>query len=117
YELGFTYMQLGHLAFAEQAFRRVRESVPAAKNLHALIADLMVQQGRPADAAAEIEPLLSDPEHATPGLHRIAGELELAAGHPQPALAHLRNALALQPADRRILGVILQAWQDRKSVV
>jgi len=111
YALGFTYMQLGHLAFAEQAFRRVRETVPGAKNLHALIADLMVQQGRPADAAAEIEPLLTDPEHATPGLHRIAGELELAAGNPQRALSHLRNALALQPADRRILGVILQAWQ------
>jgi Flp pilus assembly protein TadD len=111
YALGFTYMQLGHLAFAEQAFRKVRETVPAAKNLHALIADLMVQQGRPADAAAEIQPLLADPAHATPGLHRIAGELELAAGQPERALPHLRNALALQPADRAILNAILQAWQ------
>ena len=116
YALGFTYMQLGHLAFAEQAFRRVRETVPAAKNLHALIADLMVQQGRPADAAAEIAPLLDDPAHATPGLHRIAGELELAGGNPQRALTHLRNALAAQPTDRRILGVILQAWQQLGDV-
>ena len=111
YALGFTYMQLGHLAFAEQAFRRIRETVPAAKNLHALIADLMVQQGRPADAAAEIQPLLVDPVHATPGLHRIAGELELTAGHPERALPHLRNALALRPSDRAVLNVILQAWQ------
>jgi Flp pilus assembly protein TadD len=110
YALGFTYMQLGHLAFAEQAFRQVRENVPAAKNLHALIADLMLQQGRPAEAAAEIAPLLADPAHATPGLHRIAGELELAAGHPERALPHLRNALAAQPGDRAILDVMLRAW-------
>lgn len=111
YALAFTYMAQGHLAFAEQALRKVRENVPAAKNLHALIADLMHQQGRPADAAAEIAPLLADPAHATPGLHRIAGELELEAGHPERALPHLRTALAAKPDDRRILSAILQAWQ------
>jgi tetratricopeptide (TPR) repeat protein len=111
YALGFTYMAQGHLAFAEQAFRQIRETTPAAKNLHALIADLMLQQGRPADAAAEIAPLLADPQHATPGLHRIAGELELAAGHPERALPHLRTALSTQPGDRATLGSILQAWQ------
>ena len=111
YALGFTYMRQGHLAFAEQAFRTVRENVPAAKNLHALIADLMLQQGRPAEAAAEIAPLLSDPQHATPGLHRIAGELELAAGHPERALPHLRNALAGKPGDRATLASMLSTWQ------
>ena len=116
YALGFTYLQQGHLAFAEQAFRQVRENVPAAKNLHALIADLMLQQGRPAEAAAEIAPLLSDPEHSTPGLHRIAGELELAAGHPERALPHLRNALAGKPGDRAILVPMLTAWQQLGDV-
>jgi tetratricopeptide (TPR) repeat protein len=111
YALAFTYIAQGHLAFAEQALRKVRENVPAAKNLHALIADLMHQQGRPADAAAEIAPLLADPAHATPGLHRIAGELELEAGHPERALPHLRTALAAKPGDRAILSAILQAWQ------
>ncbi len=111
YALAFTYMAQGHLAFAEQALRKVRGNVPAAKNLHALIADLMHQQGRPADAAAEIAPLLADPAHATPGLHRIAGELELEAGHPERALPHLRTALAAKPDDRAILQAILQAWQ------
>jgi tetratricopeptide (TPR) repeat protein len=111
YALAFAYIAQGHLAFAEQALRKVRENVPAAKNLHALIADLMHQQGRPADAAAEIAPLLADPAHATPGLHRIAGELELEAGHPERALPHLRTALAAKPGDRAILAAILQAWQ------
>ncbi|HEX2595685.1 MAG TPA: tetratricopeptide repeat protein, partial [Luteimonas sp.] len=116
YALGFTYMQQGHLAFAEQAFRQVRENVPAAKNLHALIADLMHQQGRPAEAAAEIAPLLSDPEHSTPGLHRIAGELELAAGQPARALPHLRNALAGKPGDRATLASLLTAWQQLGAI-
>ena len=111
YALGFTYMQLGHLAFAEQVFRNVLVQTPDAKNLHALIADLLQQQGRPAEAVAEIAPLLSDPVHATPGLRRIAGELELAAGHPERALPWLRDSLGAQPADRRTLLALIEAWR------
>lgn len=110
YALGFTYMQAGHLAFAEQAFRKVLQNVPSAVTLHALIADLVQQQGRPGDAAEEIAPLLADPARCTPGLRRIAGELELASGRPERALPHLREALAAQPRDRRVLGALLEAW-------
>src|SRR6476659_8989696 len=74
YAIGFAYMQLGHLAFAEQAFRKVIERVPAAVNLHALVADLLRQQGHPGEAAEAMAPLLSDPAKATPGLLRLAGE-------------------------------------------
>ncbi|GAA5002543.1 tetratricopeptide repeat protein [Lysobacter lycopersici] len=111
YALGFAYLQLGHLAFAEQAFRKVIERVPAAVNLHALVADLLRQQGRPADAAEAMAPLLADPAKATPGLARLAGELELEANRPQAAIAHLRQALAGKPDDPRVLRAALEAWR------
>jgi Flp pilus assembly protein TadD len=111
YALGFAYLQLGHLAFAEQAIRKVIERVPAAVNLHALVADLLRQQGRPADAAEAMAPLLADPATATPGLARLAGELELGANRPQAALEHLRQALAGRPDDPRILRAALEAWR------
>ena len=111
YALGFAYMQLGHLAFAEQAFRKVVERVPAATNLHALIADLLRQQGRPADAVEAMAPLLADPAKATPGLARLAGELELEANRPEAALAHLRQALAARPDDPQVLRAALEAWR------
>ncbi|HET6434740.1 MAG TPA: tetratricopeptide repeat protein [Xanthomonadaceae bacterium] len=116
YALGFAYMQLGHLAFAEQAFRKVLEGVPSAITLHALIADLMHQQGRPGDAAEEIAPLLADPARATPGLLAIAGELELAANRPERALPHLRTALGRDPRNRRVLTGLLSAWQRQNAV-
>jgi Flp pilus assembly protein TadD len=110
YALGFAYMQLGHLAFAEQAFRKVIERMPSAVNLHALVADLLRQQGRHGDAAEAMAPLLADPAKATPGLARMAGELELEANRPQAAIAHLRQALAGKPDDPRILRAALEAW-------
>ena len=111
YALGFAYLQLGHLAFAEQAFRKVIERVPSAVNLHALVADLLRQQGRPADAAEAMAPLLADPAKATPGLARLAGELELEANRPQAAIVHLRQALAGKPDDPRVLRAALEAWR------
>ncbi len=111
YALGFAYMEQGHLAFAEQVFRNVVARHPDAKNLHALIADLLHQQGRTAEAAAEIAPLLADPMYATPSLRRIAGELELAAGHPERALPWLRESFAAQPQDQRTLLALSEAWR------
>lgn len=111
YALGFAYMAQGHLAFAEQAFRNVLEQAPDAQNLHALIAELLRQQGRPGDAVQEIAPLLADPARATPGLYRIAGELELAAGHPERALPLLREAFGAQPQDPRTLHALIEAWR------
>jgi Flp pilus assembly protein TadD len=112
YALGFTYMQLGHLAFAEQVFRNVLAQNPDAGSLRSLIADLLRQQGRPDEAVAELAPLLADPEHATPGLRAIAGELELAAGHPERALPWLREALGAQPNNRRTLMALMEAWHQ-----
>jgi len=118
YALGFVYMAQGHLAFAEQAFRNVLASHPDAATLRALIADLVRQQGRPEEAVQEIAPLLADPARATPGLRRIAGELELAAGHPERALPWLSDALGAEPGDQRTLRALLETWRrlgDRES--
>ena len=112
YALGFVYMAQGHLAFAEQAFRNVLASHPDAETLRALIADLVRQQGHPEQAVQEIAPLLADPARATPGLRRIAGELELAAGHPERALPWLRDALGAQPGDPRTLAALLQTLRQ-----
>jgi Tfp pilus assembly protein PilF len=111
YALGFTYMAQGHLAFAEQAFRGVLGRMGDERALRGLIADLVHQQGRPGEAVEEIAPLLADPATATPGLRRVAGELELSAGRPERALPLLRESLAAQPQNRRTLDAIMETWR------
>ncbi|WP_454832792.1 tetratricopeptide repeat protein [Pseudoxanthomonas wuyuanensis] len=111
FTLGFVYMAKQHWAFAEQAFRGIVDSNPAAANLRSLIADLVRRQGRPADAADELEPLLANPATSGPGLHRYAGHLRLAAGQNEQALASLRTALAGNPRDRETLLGIIEAWR------
>src|SRR5690606_16234786 len=108
YALGFAYLKKGHLAFAEQAFRGALEKMPSAHGLHALLADLLRRQGRPAEAADELAPLLEG-DGATPALRRLAGELELMAGRPERALPQLRLALAAQPDDTRTLEALYEA--------
>jgi len=107
--LGFIYMAKQHWAFAEQAFRGIVEANPAASSLRSLIADLLRRQGRPADAADELAPLLKP--GAGPGLYRYAGHLRLAAGQNAEALELLRTALAGQPRDRDTLLAIIEAWR------
>jgi predicted Zn-dependent protease len=111
YALGLAYMQQGHLAFAEQAFRSLLGQMGDDRLLRTMIVDMVHQQGRPGEAADEIAPLLADPATATPGLRRVAGELELAAGRPERALPLLRGALAERPRNREILKAILEAWR------
>ncbi len=108
YALGFIYLEKGHWAFAEQAFRGLLEKTPAATTLRPLIADLLRRQGRPAEAADELAPLLANPQTATPGLQRFAGQLRLAAQQPEQALPLLLQALAKQPRDRGTLAALVQ---------
>lgn len=109
YALGFIHMGLGHWAFAEQAFRGVVEKVPGSDSLRSLIADLIRRQGRPADAADELAPLVAI--NNAPALHRYIGHLRLAAGQNDEALAALRIALAGQPRDRETVLAIIEAWR------
>jgi predicted Zn-dependent protease len=114
YALGFAYMEQGHLAFAEQAFRGILEQSPEAAGLRGLIAELLLRQGRPADAAEALAPLLAT--RPAPGLQRYAAELELAAGRPEQALPLLRAALVAQPLDRRTVLACLEAWRRAAAV-
>ena len=108
YALGFIYMEKGHWAFAEQAFRGLLEKTPAAAALRPLIADLMRRQGRPAEAAEELAPLLAEPQTTTPALQRFAGQLRLVAGQPEQALPLLLQSLSKQPEDRGTLAALVQ---------
>jgi len=111
YALGFAHLAKDHLAFAEQSFRGVLEKTPEAGGLRGLIAELLRRQGRYADAADELAPLLADAATATPAVRRFAGELELMAGRHERALPLLREAFVAQPGDARILNAITEAWR------
>ncbi|GAB2628136.1 tetratricopeptide repeat protein [Lysobacter erysipheiresistens] len=108
--LAFAYVAKGHLAFAEQAFRKLLENDPDSLPLRALIADLVCRQGRAADAATELAPVLDNPA-ATPALRRMLGEIELQAGHNERAVELLREALIAQPGDRRAIVAATEAWR------
>ncbi|GAB6195627.1 tetratricopeptide repeat protein [Lysobacter xanthus] len=112
HSLGFAYLAKGHLAFAEQAFRGVLQTAPGHLPMRALVADIVRRQGRPAEAADELAPLLDGPD-ASPALHRLVGELELEAGRAEAAMPRLKHALAWLPGDRRTLSALMLAWQER----
>src|SRR3546814_16211048 len=91
--------------------------MPSAHGVRALLADLLRRQGRPAEAADELAPMLEG-DDTTPALRRLAGELELLAGRPERALPQLRLALAAQPAAPRMLQALYETLRrDRQSVV
>lgn len=110
YALGFAYMAQGHRAFAEQAFTKVLELLPAANGLRGIIADLMATQGRPGEALEMLRPLLERPD-AGFVLQRLAGELEMAAGRPARALPWLRTAFTARPRDPQVLTTLVEAWK------
>ncbi|WP_166636919.1 tetratricopeptide repeat protein [Cognatilysobacter terrigena] len=112
YALGAAYLAKEHLAFAEQAFRGVLETSPDNLALRSLVANIVRRQGRPAEAADELAPLLDDGT-ASPAMHRLVGELELAADRTDAAVPRLKRALALMPGDRRTLAALIEAWQRR----
>lgn len=112
--LAFAYLARGHLAFAEQAFRRVLESTGQVQ-LRGLLARILVEQGRPADAADLIGELLADPAQVTPVWQTIGGELELRAGRPERALPLLRAAFAVMPESRRTTEALVDLWSSSNA--
>lgn len=111
YALGFAHLQQGQAAFAEQSFRKLIELSPRLHGLRGLLADLLLQQQRPQEARETLQPLLDDPETATPGLKRMTGELELALGRHESALALLRESLREDPTEPRTLGLLAEIWR------
>lgn len=108
--LGFAYLAKGHLAFAEQAFRRLIEKTGEVQ-LHGLLAQIVLQQGRPAEAADALAVLLADPAHVTPSLQAFAGELELQARRFDRAKPLLQAAFAAHPDSRRATNGLLLLWE------
>ena len=107
--MAFAYLARGHLAFAEQSFRRVLETTGQAQ-LRGLLARIVLEQGRPADAADMIAELNADPAQTTPVWQTIGGELELRAGRPERAFPLLRAAFAEMPQSRRTTEALVGLW-------
>src|SRR3546814_1706816 len=55
YALGLSFMAQGHLAFAEQSFRRVIAKNPGATSIRHMLSDVIRRQERYGEAAAVIE--------------------------------------------------------------
>ncbi|KPN17018.1 hypothetical protein AO715_02725 [Xanthomonas sp. Mitacek01] len=108
--LAFAYLAKGHLAFAEQSFRRMLDRTGHTP-LRGLLAQIVLQQGRPAEAADEIAALLSDPSQVTPAMQTLAGELELQAGRPERAKPLLQAAFAAHPESHRATNALLLLWE------
>ena len=111
YALGFAHLDQRQFAFAEQAFRKVIETSPRMQGLRGLLADVLLQQQRPDEALEVLQPLLDNPETATPGLKRMTAELELAMGRHETAIQRLREALAEEPRDPRGWALAAEIWR------
>lgn len=106
----FAYMANDHVAFAEQAFRRLRELRPGHHALRRALAEMLFRQGRLGEALDELEPMLELPGQASPEARRFAGQLAMRIGQPERALRWLREALGAMPADELTLDLAMQAW-------
>ena len=111
YALGSAYLGKDMLAFAEQAFRRVLALSPSMHALQGLVVQLALRQGHVESAAEMMRQVLATPAGDTPGMRRLAGELELQSGQPLQALEHLLPVLAQWPSDRQTLQLLLVCWQ------
>ena len=111
YALGFAHLKQGQLGFAEQAFRRVIELGPNANALRGLLADLLLQQQRPAEAREALQPLLDDAQTATPALKRMTAELEWMLGRHDASITLLREAFREDPRDPRTASALAKIWR------
>lgn len=111
YALGFAHLHQRNYAFAEQTFRRLIEHSAELKGLRGMLADILLQQQRPEEALEVLQPLLDDPESATPALKRLTAELELTLGRHERAIALLREAVAEEPRDPRAWGIAADIWR------
>ncbi len=111
YALGFAHLSQQQFAFAEQAFVKIIELAPQMQGLRGLLADVLLQQQRPDEARDVLQPLLDNPETATPALKRMTAELDLALGRHEPALALLRESVAEEPRDPRAWAILTDIWR------
>ena len=113
YALALSFLAQGHLAFAEQAFRRVVAKNPKAVGIRHMLADVIRRQERPAEAAEMIEEGLALDENFPPDVLRYAGELWLVANQHERALPLLRRAVAGMPDDRVAMDALIEALRRK----
>ncbi len=116
YALGFAHLKQGQLGFAEQTFRRVIELSPNMSGLRGLLADLLLQQERPDEAREVLQPLLDNPDTATPALKRMTAELEWMLGHHETAIGLLRESFSAEPRDPRTASALAKIWRHTGAV-
>lgn len=108
--LAFAYIAKDHLAFAEQTLLRLLRLSPQALPSRRLLAEIVLRQGRPEEAAQQIAPALEGPSPSPEHL-RFAGALALRLGRAGQAVAHLKRVLAVAPDDVTAIDLLLRAWQ------
>lgn len=109
--LALSHAAAGHHAFAEQALRNLLQTNGEHAAWRMLLVQSVLRQRRTDDAMAELEPLLDESQPIDAAQLRLAGEIQLAAGHAQEALHWLRRALRKDPGDARALSLAMRTWE------
>lgn len=112
YALGFAYLALDHLGFAEAAFRSVLDGTPEALGLRVLVAELVLRQGRTEGVGELLEPLRDDTTLPA-GTQRKLGQLWMALGDAEAAWPALARALAAGLRERPLYEALLAVAQAR----
>jgi len=97
--LADAHRKAGRTGEAIRLCREGLERFPAYATARLILAKALLDDGDPEAALAEVRVIL-DGNPADAQAHRLAGELERRAGRLPEALVHLRQAAALDPADR-----------------
>jgi predicted Zn-dependent protease len=96
YYRGYAAVRDGRQQDAIDHYRRALDLGPADRLARLHLAEALVAAGRAEEGAALLEPLLQDREARAPA-HFLLGEIGLAAGKPQDAVAHWELALDAAP--------------------
>ena len=97
--LADAHRKAGRTGEAIRLCREGLERFPEYATARLILAKALVDGGDPEAALAEVRVILEG-NPADTQAHRLAGELERRAGRLPEALAHLRQAAALDPSDR-----------------
>lgn len=105
--LGLAFLAAGNPAFAAQSLRRALDSLPRAVHLRHALIEALRRQGHLDEALAEVATLRA----ACPGdesLLALAGDLHLARGELEPALAVWGEMLTSSPRPAGPLALVLR---------
>jgi len=106
--LGLAFLATGNPAFAEQSLRRALEKQPEARRLRWALIDALRRQEQFGEAMAELDALLqAQPDDAA--ALALKGDLYIAMGELDQALACFRRLLSATPRPGRALAAVLRS--------